>query len=1381
MMHFSTLTLLKKVLFLLLTVIVSLSIKAENTNDIKFLPLDSDGEMPSDICSFTFIDDEGFLWIGTEEGVVRYDGYETINLMSIVDNYSTNKVFNDVVEVGNGVLWFGTSTGLLKYDKKTSKITDINLREHLQNFNIARKVDAIVYDGKNSLWFGNPTGLFHYNLENDSISLYRNISGRKGVTIILDIIIDSKGTLWVSTWKDGLIRFDPKTKDHNTYLLFNDFTDQKKNNQVNRLFISKEGHLYAGSWGGGLYVLDIESGAKPKLLRKFYPNTTFDLANEIVTSINQNKNGNIWVGTPSGLSVIQSPTDNNTKVKIYNEDRNNPYAIGNNSIFSIQRDATGIMWLATRGGGVYKVNPERHLFELYSAPQSSHRPNTNRVIHSFIEDNKGNLLVGTQSQLLTQFSTTEKTFHPTNFPWGAGQFNTAKSFTWDKQGCLWLGLRYSGLLRYNPKNGKYFTMHNRNRRKKFFAQEVNAIKEDANHNLWAATNNGVYKVTLGGGKAINDFKVTAIKSSMVEGRTAISSNISDLLIDKDQHLWVATNNNGLLRTTTPLGLETEFIFEQYNTQCNDCGLQTDHLLSLFEDSDGRVWVGTGGDGLKYWDSTKKTFVAPNGNKQLRNIIFLDINEDDNKRIWATTNRGLYCFTKNNSGEYRSEIFSKVDGLQSNMFSQGAFYKMSDGRFAIGGPRGFNIFHPADISPDTYIPPVRITEVINNTTVLNPYLLSNGKTENFKHSQNDFSFSFSSLDFRHPEKNKYAYKLEGLDNEWKYVTSKSKTASYSNLPKGTYTFMVKGSNYMGVWSDAELSISFRIKQAPYKTWWAILIYITAITTLIIFYFRLRLTQVRTENKLELEKMERQKSDSLNQFKLQFFTNLSHELLTPLSVLKIASDQWNDYKNNKDVDLRGIIDRNVSYLRRQIQKTLQFRKVERGDVSLNIHEVDLPSLLTNISDNYKLIAENKKIDFQCEIPKHLYGNVDSEKVDIIVNNLLSNAFKYTDEGGQVSLSTDVLEKGKHTYIEISINDNGQGIPKEKLDQIFERFYRINQVNSKTEGLGIGLALANNLCEMHGGKIEVESKLGFGTNFKITLPISKQFYEDYQQDDINSFFDKNRIAAKEESAIVRTVKIKKDKEKNILILEDDADSLLLMRASISEYYNVLSASNGLEGMKIAGEQEVDLIVTDNMMPEMTGTELCKQLKSDMNTSHIPIILVTADQQEDMRFSAYEAGVDSILIKPLNINILLTRISALLKKKEGAIKVFKKGDLFEPSELVITTMDEKFLDQLKSIVEAHIEDPDLSVKLLMKELGLSQSQLYRKMNGILDVTPNDYIKNIRLRRAAKLIEADKNLNISDVAFKFGFNDLSYFGVCFKKQFGVAPRNYQKGDRREE
>jgi DNA-binding response OmpR family regulator len=537
-------------------------------------------------------------------------------------------------------------------------------------------------------------------------------------------------------------------------------------------------------------------------------------------------------------------------------------------------------------------------------------------------------------------------------------------------------------------------------------------------------------------------------------------------------------------------------------------------------------------------------------------------------------------------------------------------------------------------------------------------------------------------------------------------------------------------------------------------------------------------MQAKQELKLEHIERTKSEKLNKFKLQFFTNLSHELLTPLSILLILSEKWSKHGKIPSENIPGIFERNVNKLHQHIKQMLQFRKAESGNMKLNIRKDNLSLVINEVIENYLLIAAEKNISLNMDVPPELIAYFDSEKINICLSNLLSNAFKYTRKGGSICLKVKRFTRENYSWIKISVLDTGVGIPKENLENIFNRFYRLPTNHTHFEdGIGIGLALTKNLVDLQGGFIRVDSIYGEGSTFTMELPVSLSYFRTNPLVGVSQLMDEAKICNEMQEREIpepENLSIDRNSRKTILIVEDNEDFLTLVMMYLKKYYKVITCKNGKDALRIANNHELDMIVSDLMIPKMNGYELCKAVKSTINTSHIPFIIVTARTDDHERLLGYESGVDSYLTKPVNMAVLVSRIESLLKNSEKVHSDFNTGAFLEPNKIEITSIDEDILSRAKETVEKFISDPEFTVKVLCDELAMSNSMLYRKIKGILNITPNDFIKNIRLKRAAQLLE-DKNIHISEVAYQTGFNDLSYFGVCFKKLYGVTPTVYQK------
>ncbi|WP_215224771.1 hybrid sensor histidine kinase/response regulator transcription factor [Echinicola shivajiensis] len=1338
--------------------------------EMQFSYLSSEDGLDTDECNFTFQDKHGFLWVGTNEGIFRYDGYDLINLDQLTKGGQVSKLkYFDAVEGVSDDLWFATSKGILHYQRESKTVNYIKKTEEV-DLEIGWNSISCTSDGV--LWLGGFDGLFSYDTKYHVIEKHHvNLGDRKISPSVRDIVVDGD-QLWIATWGNGLGRFDLKTRHYETFKIFNRGNNVSKYNILYTLHLDSKGQIWAGTWDGGLYVVKPNSDKKP-IIKKWFNRSAKDancLIGNIIYDIEEDAKGNIWVGTPYGVSILEK--GDFKQPKFYNFSHSvKSRALNNNEVRGILSDKTGLIWLATSGGGINKIQLKDHLYHTYGITQVDSLKKSQSVF-SFGKDNKGRLLVGVQSLGFGVYDLETSRFrHFSEYPEYKSltdlNINTIKSFNWDTKGNLWLGTRYRGLVKYSLESGEYYSISNGIANQTYSIRTVNKVKLDLNDNIWLVSNDAFYQVIQGQSNQFKDFKVKKIDIISKGTKNIINSRPQDFDIDNKGYIYLATIDGVIWKSENSIyNYSGEIRFEPLLLNHNSRRIDV-----VYADDVGNVWLG-GDSGIQVYNTGEGLELNESYLSEIRNLKVYSLLEEDEK-IVALSNKGLAIIDLKD-GQKKINLLTSDDGLQGNVFIKGAIFKQGHQFFA-GGHNGFNVLDISKVKFDETVPNINFTYV---STTKNDYYNTGDFTSEspllVHHDDNAITITFAALDLRNSDNLYYAYKLEGLDQQWNYVSSNNRTATYANLNPGDYSFLVKSTNAKGEWGGNQNVLPIFVETAPYLTWWAYSIYTTIVLGILWGIFVLYSRQAKAKEDLRVESVERSKSEKLNHFKLQFFTNLSHELLTPLSVLMVVAQKWTlneQTENRKEVK---ILNSNVHKLHQHIKQMLHFRKAETGNMTLNLNEGNVSVLFDELYENYSMVAADKEIQLDFDIEKNIVGKVDLEKIEMVANNLVSNAIKYTGKNGRVKVSLAKHETAAHGEIYIKVADNGRGIPKEHLENIFNRFYRLSVQDQFEDGLGIGLALTNHLVDLQSGKIRVESEVGKGTVFHVYLPLKG--CNELSSKPLSSFFQNAEIEVLnlEPKAKFGDLSEIKYSGKRILVVEDNADFLVLVETYLSQYYKVLTAENGVEALEIANNNEIDLIVSDLTLPEMDGYELCRKIKSDVNTSHIPFVVVTARIEDHERLIGYESGADSYLTKPLDLRVLIYRMEALLKGREKVHDEFNTGAFLEPKKIATTSIDEDFLMKAKEIVENNISEPDFTVKILCEELGMSNSMFYRKIKGILDLTPNEFIKNIRLRRAAQLL-GNKEINISEVAYMTGFNDLSYFGVCFKKQYDVTPSVFQK------
>ncbi|MGF7230081.1 hybrid sensor histidine kinase/response regulator transcription factor, partial [Arachidicoccus sp.] len=945
--------------------------------------------------------------------------------------------------------------------------------------------------------------------------------------------------------------------------------------------------------------------------------------------------------------------------------------------------------------------------------------------------------------------------------------NVIISLCIDHNGILWAGTYFGGLNRFD---GNKFThyRHNDNNSSSLSNDNIWDIFEDREQNLWIGTLGGGVDLFDRKEKRFEHFQESPGKPSMLP-----SNFISKIIEDKNGDLWIGTGNGVAVFSKN----EKKWIVYQHSIQKNS--LSNNYIVSLLADKEGRIWVGTR-DGLNLFNEQKKNFQIFTTADGLPDNRILNIVEDDHQTLWISTLNGLCnIIPKQNKNKTVISVinYDEMNNLQNQEFNNNAALKLTDGELIFGGPSGFNIIDPSIIKKTVYQPKIVFTElkILNkivssgemvNGRVLLPKSLLNLKALDLKHNENDFSILFASLDFNHSNHEKYAYMLEGFNADWLYTNGVERTATYTNLDPGKYTFKLKALNSDGSWSHVK-KLYLVIEPPFWRTGLAYIIYLLIAGGIFFLIRRISLERIHMRYELVHQRKEAERIHSLEQLKTKFFTNVSHEFRTPLSLVIAPLDKIINQTTDEEQRIQlNLVQRNAKRLLNLVNQLLDFRKMEVQEIKLYPAIGDIVAFCKDISHSFRDIAEKKKIQFSYA------SNVDSleiyfdkDKIEKILFNLLSNAFKYTHDNGVVSI--DLLYKpfgddDANGTLAIKVKDNGIGIPAEKHQRVFERFFQTDVPESMVnQGTGIGLAITKEFVRLHNGTISVKSEPEKGTCFTVLLPAKKVFEAPVR-------VVVNPIMVNDEEQI----ESKTTKKKTILIVEDNEDLRFYLKDNLKEQYHIEEATNGKEGWEKIKIGNPDLIVSDIMMPLMDGVELVRKIKTGTPTAHIPIILLTAIGSEEKELEGLKAGANDYVTKPFTFEILNSRIRNLMAQQKLLQNRFQKQIEVNPSEITITSVDQKFMEQALAIVEKHIDNPDFSVEDFSQEMFMSRITLYRKILSLTAKTPIEFIRLIRLKRAAKLL-TKSGKSIAEIAYEVGFNNPKIFSKNFKEEFKVTPTQY--------
>ncbi len=1327
---------------------------AQNNIAFKHLNVEN-GLSQSSVLAITQ-DSKGFIWFGTRFGLNKYDSQNFKIYKNEIGNkqsLSDSEYISTLLSSKDGSLWVGTSSGLNKYNEAKDNFEHAVYDENDPNSLSNSQINCIYQDNKNRVWVGTANGL-NLLTSNTNYRFKRFFYDKgKQPEQVYAILEDHNGTIWLSTTK-GLMSMS--FKNGKTIIKhFKDFSEQMDkaiDNHITSFAEDRENNLWIGTKQTGLSKLDLKSG----IITSYAYNSlnTNGISSNNIRKIIVDLDGKLWIATLHGLNIYNVETK--TFTNIQNEPGNGA-SLSQNSVYDIFQDRQGIIWVGTFYGGVNILYPDYTPFKIYRSSRTNNGLSGN-VVSSITEDSNQNLWIGTEGEGLNYYDRKNNVYthygYSPNNPKSLSS-NLVKSVIKDKQNRIWIGTHLGGLNLFNPET-KSFTRYKskKNDPSSISNDEITSIFEDSKGRFWVGTNNG-----------LNSFNTETGK--FIRNRTGTVGYAVQFIFEDTKHnLWVA-GNSGLYQLKND---SDKFTARKVD---NPAKLPYNDVSCISEDGDGNIWLGTYRNGLFKLDTEKHRYYQVKKSDGLPSNNIVGVLEDAQKNLWISTDNGL-C--KYNPQKKSFNIYNIKDGFPGNEFNYRSILKDSNGEFFFGSLSGMVSFFPSEIKDNKDIPKAIFTGLklfnkpvnLNDDDKLLDSNISVTKSITFKSNQNIFSIGFTVLNFIKPDKNLYAYKLLGFEKKWNYVNIPS--ANYTNLSAGNYTLLVKGSNNDGLWTETPTALRLKVLPPFYQTWWAYMIYLGLVAAILFIVVRYLLMKAILKKEKEI-----------NEHKLEFFTNISHEIRTPLTLIIGPLEQIIDKTRNEPELNRDLqpIKNNADRLMTLVTELLDFRKAGSGRIALKVSPGNVVKFCREIFLAFENMALANNITYTFESEKEAIEiHFDKVQMEKVIFNLLSNAFKFCPTDGKIDLK--ILDDKNHVHIKIC--DNGKGIPKETQANLFQNFYQV--APSTNVGTGLGLSLSKSISELHHGTIELDSdfetkmKPGF-TCFTVNLKKGKahfkeeDFIVDYIcYDDAANYNLQYRPKDNAENTTAMPL-IKSEKKFTILIIDDNAEIRNFIKTSLTDIYLVHECENGLQGWKTAIELIPDLILSDVMMPEMDGLELCRKLKTDLRTSHIPVILLTARSAYIHQLNGFENGADSYITKPFNIKILLLNIHNLLTARETIKKKYAQVIMIDPKDLVINKTEQDFLSKIISIIEEHMADPDFGVPFLASEIGMSQSVLYKKMPALTDLSVNDFIKSIRLKTAAKLLLQQNYGNISEIAYSVGFNDRKYFSIEFKKQFGKSPSEF--------
>jgi signal transduction histidine kinase/ligand-binding sensor domain-containing protein/DNA-binding response OmpR family regulator len=1321
-------------------------------------------------------DTDGFLWFGTIGGLNKYDGIR-FNVYNYIKDDNQSLSCDDVSCIlidSCQHMWIGTfGGGLNLYDRETDKFTVFTQTDDSTGIG-SNEINIIVEDSKKNVWIGTENGLYKYSPSTGIFHAYKLVPenpyslSSKSVRAIYQ---DKSGEIWVGTFGGGLNRFDPEKEIFTHYML-----DAHDPYSLSSDFIFDiepcRGYLLIGTNGGGLDIFDPVT----EHFESFFTTYSNEYSEvQIVKDIYTDSEGNIWVGTDGeGLYKLipkgrkSELTFSVTRFLYSNQLKS---SIGSNAIYKIFEDSQHNIWIGTAWSGISVIEHSQGNIDFYYSDIEGLDPSA--VLSMFV-DSKSNLWIGSDGKGLYCFSKENgNVIHYSNVEKAYQALDYVQVIKEDRKGNLWIGTYANGLCYLNPITKKLKVYKNDPSDPTSLGHNnVRSILEDTNGNLWVSTWGGGISYFMASGEKFINY------THREEDPLSLSNNnVLAIIKAANGKLWVGTFGGGLNLFDPQRGSFTHFLHQIDNTN----SLSGNNILCLHKDRKENLWIGTWGAGLTKFNIIKQEFTRYDLENGLINNTITAIEEDNNGILWLSTKKGI-CSLNPETGEIK--VLNLSRNVRVNEFHINSSFKSSEGKLFFGGIEGLICFSPDKLSHVDVPLVVKLTgfelfnkEVpVNDKSPLRKQITYSDQIV-LNHKQSVFTIRFAAMDFPFSDNCQYAVKMEGFEQDWREIGTQN-SATYTNLSPGKYTFKVKARAFNTPWNNDFTSITLVVKPPLYKTWWAISLYVFIFIALLYAFQRNILLWAKLKNNLKLERLQREQESNIHQLKVRFFTNISHEIRTPLTLILDPLNNLIDSGQGGMQIQRTLktIKKNTDRLMHLMNELLDFRKIELGKISIKAAEGNIVKFVNEVFISFREYAHNHSINYTfSSTDEKVPVWFDRQQMEKVIYNLLSNAFKFTTENGNISLK---IVSEEHV-VRIHVTDDGVGIAADQIPHVFERFYQTDGASVINQlGFGIGLSIVKEIVGLHSGEISVESEPGKGSIFTITLRKGKEHFpaesvlDDYKNSDHLEHYLQDIISDGPIGA--KTIEPSAHTGQTILIVEDNNDLRTYLAESLAPQFNVLEAPNGKQGIVSALHEIPDLIISDVMMPVADGIELCRRLKSDMRTSHIPIILLTARTASLYKVEGLETGADDYLTKPFRIDELKVRIRNLLNNRKLLRDRYLKEALLQPKEVIIDSPDEKFLIALINIIENHIDQPEFKIDLLSRELAMSHSVIYKKLKALTGMSLVEFVRDIRLKRAAQLLEQNK-LTVAEICYQVGFTDRRYFSQVFKKKYGDTPSDYVK------
>jgi ligand-binding sensor domain-containing protein/signal transduction histidine kinase/DNA-binding response OmpR family regulator len=1277
-------------------------------------------------------DKKGFIWLASRNGLNRFDG-RSFRIFRKIPGDSTSLGDNHVralYEDNQERIWIGTSKGVYKYDPGTERISLVPFP-----WITGGEVIAIKEDKAGNIWMIAWLQLCRYDVKNKKLIRY---GLKKDNAVSLSI---SKEGVVLCGMASGKIR------------KYNHETGKFQNYNVGSL-ITKKGEIIA------TMVLQATSDStvlvgNMKRLWSFNFNTGIvrDISSEVnlkediyIHSIYENSDGKYWIGAQSALFILDLKKKKIERIKKQLDD---PNSISDNVTNTIFRDREGGIWVSTQYGGVNYYSDQFNFFKKY-IPRNSGGI-SGYLIHHILKDKYNRLWIGTEDAGLNQLDIKTE-----DFKWflpdgkkGSIAYHGIHGMVEDGDK-LWIGTYDHGLDVMDLKSNKIIRHYSRqNTNDSLRSDFINTIYKTRNGEILIGLWSGLYKYN----RKTDNFSRSGFFEAWIQ----------HIYEDKQGTIWGGSYGRGIFYLNPTTGVKGRI---EHNPVGND-GLSNDYVNSVFQSQDGAMWFCTE-DGLSSYNMESKQITNYTTNDGLPDNQVFRIEEDNNGNLWISSSRGLAMLDRKSNA---FTTYTKADGLPSDQFNYGSSFKSEDGTLFFGTVSGMISFNPSNLIKNHLVPNVYITSLqingkdIDLKTRNSPLKKSISYTKHLEldYQSSNLTFEVASLSYVNSEHNQYQYQMEGLDNEWHSIDNNGKIY-FAKLSPGEYVLRVKGSNNDLVWNDKETKLTISIRPPIWATVWAYILYGAVASAIVALILRYYYMAMKEKNQRRIEQLITKQDREIYSAKIDFFTNIAHEIRTPLTLIKMPIDKMLSYqgRNNEDTDNLNVINKNTGRLIELTNQLLDFRKVESNNYSFNYSETDINSLLHDQFEMFRPIAVEKKIEYLIDLPENVIeADVDVEVCKKIIGNLISNALKYANTFVKVQLFP--LNSGEDLF-HIEFTNDGTPIGELDKEKIFTPFYRIESDKHK-EGTGIGLPLARSLAELHKGSLLITKEISSTIVFRLSLPVSQDHKLDYKKKFVYQSVGIMRIPDENlpEGSPDKPV---------VLLVEDNVEILGYLAKHLFGLYNIKMVGNGQEAIDLLTSEDVHVVVSDIMMPVMDGIELCKKMKSDLRFSHLPILLLTAKTTIESKIEGLTEGADAYIEKPFSMDHLTAQIANLIRNRKFIKEYFANSPLVHIKEIAISKTDKQFIERLESTILDRIGDDRLDTEALAELMNMSRSTLFRKIKGISNLTPNELINLFRLKKAAELL-AENNLKVSEVAYAVGYSIPSNFSRDFQKRFGLSPSSY--------